>query len=471
MPSENKTPLGLSQWVGRDRPKREHFNDDNLKIDLACRSALTGLTGHLESEGHTTAPMRRKWDEASAHTGEGIAGEQGLHGLRYHQGRLEVNVGGIWQLCAAGEQAGPAYKVYGVCIDTLNTDPEASVTYTDDAVGMTPCGPEWEDTFFARLRPCLLKNGKVRRYLNRESYLLDADGAAADILTGDEGDVMVEIPKLAYAIYTEGSRIYVKVTDHPDATALDSRFCYNAHTRAIQGDRQSLYVGAYLGSALGGRLRSLSEKQVEVYRTILDFRKLARANGDGYDLLGYYPYLLLQCLVLIRCKSRNTQQAMGRGYTYELDAKLATGGTDTKGMFFGEDTGLLQMKAFGLEDLWGNSYYFLDGVRSDAGGFLWTATQSFDSDDCWTNTGQGGGELARGYIGEVFGNNELGFLMKAGGGGAAARWCDYGFRRLGCVAFGGGEHYSRLQTGMFLTFISYETIDYNAVQGARLMYL
>jgi len=31
MPSDAKTPLGLSQWIGRDRPKREDFNTDNKK--------------------------------------------------------------------------------------------------------------------------------------------------------------------------------------------------------------------------------------------------------------------------------------------------------------------------------------------------------------------------------------------------------------------------------------------------------
>lgn len=56
MPSANKTPkLGLNNWVGTDKPKREDFVQDNLQLD-----ELVG--GHIEdTEAHLTAENREQF--------------------------------------------------------------------------------------------------------------------------------------------------------------------------------------------------------------------------------------------------------------------------------------------------------------------------------------------------------------------------------------------------------------------------
>ncbi len=56
------------------------------------------------------------------------------------------------------------YKTYGVKIDTTNSNPETSVTYTDDAIGMIPGNSaDWnESDLFKNIKPCLLKSGVVQ---------------------------------------------------------------------------------------------------------------------------------------------------------------------------------------------------------------------------------------------------------------------------------------------------------------------
>ena len=120
--------------------------------------------------------------------------------------------------------------------------------------------------------------------------------SASDITSGSAGDVMIEIPKIGFKITAVGSTVTVKITENP----ADSNYKYYAHTRVTEGDRGKLYVGAFLGYNLSSKLRSLSGKAPTATQTRATFRTQAQANGTGYDLLSFYPYLLLQCLYLIR---------------------------------------------------------------------------------------------------------------------------------------------------------------------------
>lgn len=54
MSSTNKTPLGLSQWDGTDKPKREDFNADNLLVDQI-----------LQSKADISAPGETNWDSGN----------------------------------------------------------------------------------------------------------------------------------------------------------------------------------------------------------------------------------------------------------------------------------------------------------------------------------------------------------------------------------------------------------------------
>ena len=97
---------------------------------------------------------------------------------------------------------------------------------------------------FKDIKPCVLKNGVVQYYLNPADLSKKADGTASDITSGNDGDVMIEIPKTGFKITTVGNTLTIKVTANPNDTA---NFKYYAHTRAAEGDRSKLYIGAYLG--------------------------------------------------------------------------------------------------------------------------------------------------------------------------------------------------------------------------------
>lgn len=387
---------------------------------------------------------------------------EGIHGVRYYGDKFEVFNGKNWI------EMQKAYKTYGVAIDLTNSDPTSAVTYTDDAVGMVAGSSDWDSkNIFRDIRPCMFKNGAVTKYLNPNDFTKYEDGTAADITSGAEGDVMIEIPKIGVKIATSDNVLTVQVTDDPKAEG----FSYYAHTRETEGDREKLYVGAFLGYNASSKLRSLSGKTPTTYITIGETRTLAQANGDGYDQIAFYQLTLLQCLFLIKYKSRNSQTALGMGYVNGDDV-TKTGGTVARGMDFGETTGQQQMKFLGIEDFWGNIYYWIDGLVSSSDYHALTATDNFnDAGDGYTDQGALGTSYIGGYMKAPQGTNELGFIIKQQGGSATTYFADYAYFSAGYVPCFGGFFGDSSYAGAFRLNVSDDASYADGIYGGRLMYL
>lgn len=359
--------------------------------------------------------------------------------------------------------------VYGVSIDLTNSNPETAVTYTDDAVGNTAGSADWyTKPIFKKIKPCLFKDGAVVGYLNPDNFAQFEDGSPADITSGDAGDVMIEIPKTGYKISKVDNTLTVQITD----AANKDGFSYMAHTRENEGDRDKLYIGAFLGSVAGDKLRSLSGKTPTNYETIGSFRTKAQANGQGYDQFAFYPMTLLQCLYLIKYKNLNSQAALGMGYVNSDDyMPKDTGATLDKGMDFGSSDAYTQMKFLGIEDFWGNLYQWIDGLVASGDGNALVATTGFNDDgNGYTDKGfvsEGDG----GYMKIPQGTNDLGFMWHTGGGSTTTYFSDYAIFDAGCVPYFGGYFGGDADAGAFQLYVDYVASAANEDFGARLMFL
>jgi len=355
-----------------------------------------------------------------------------------------------------------AYKIYGVQIDLTNPNPETACVYTDDAVGMTP-GTAWDDIpLFKRIRPCVFKNGIVQYYLDPNDLTKKIDGTDADITSGNDGDVMVEIPKIGYLIETTGNILIVKITDNPN----NPNFKYYAHTRETEGDRDYLYVGAYLGYVSDSKLRSLSGKEPTGSQTLDTMRTYAKANGAGYDLLFFYPLTLLQCLYLIKYKNRDSQSALGRGYAEHTNRGI-TGQTNTKGIDFGESTGHLKMCFLNIEDLWGCLETYIDGVRLNLSREIQTSYNGSN----YISRGIAASSDISGYMSKPHGTSEIGFIAAECSGSATTHFADYASSTSNRSAIFGGFWGEGDKCGMFSLKINYYSSNAYTFYGARLMYL
>ena len=361
------------------------------------------------------------------------------------------------------------YMTFGVSIDLANSNPATAVTYTDGAVGMTP-GTAWNTMpIFKDIKPCVLKNGVVQYYLNPADLSKKADGTSADITSGNDGDVMIEIPKTGFKITTVGNTLTIKVTDNPNDTA---NFKYYAHTRAAEGDRSKLYIGAYLGWNTGGKLRSLSGKTPTATQTIGTFRTQAQANGAGYDIVSFYPLTLLQCLFMIKYKNRDSQTALGRGFVDGNCAAIATGGTNAKGIDFGETTGKMQMCFLNIEDMWGNLRWFIDGFFSNASRNMLTAFTSFnDTGAGYTDRGQGATSDIENYMSKPQGTSEAGFVAKEVTGSETTHFADSASLYASRLSDFGGYWKDASSAGVFYLAAAGAASYSSTGVGARLMYL
>ena len=312
------------------------------------------------------------------------------------------------------------------------------------------------------------------KYLKKNNYAQWEEGqgltGTPDITSGNAGDVMVEFPKVGWKITTSGNTLSVKVTNNPGAQG----FRYYAHTRVTEGDREYLYLGAYVGFTVNNALRSLSGKTPTATQTIGVFRTQAQANGSGYDLQHFYAITLVQILYLMRFKSLNCQTKLGRGYVDGNSAAITTGNTNAKGFHFGETTGKLQCKCLGIEDLWGNVYTWVDGIFSDANRNILTAFQNFnDMGSGYTNRGASGHTSNfSNYIVKVMGTSEAGFIAAPGTGGSETTYfCDYGRVDASHLAIFGGSWSNAGVAGVFCLPVNNAASSSSAIFGSRLMYL
>jgi len=399
------------------------------------------------------------------HMTANVEGEDGVHGIRYFEGALQVWNGDEWEDVAITDK----YRVYGVSVDLTNPNPETAVTYTDDAASMTGGNAAWDTMpIFKDIKPCMLKNGQVQYYLNPSNFAQKADGTAADITSGNDGDVMIEIPKCGLKINTTNNTLTIKVTDDP----ANPEFRYYAHTRDTEGDRNKLYIAAYKAYDDGTKLRSLSGKAPTANQNIGWFRTHAQANGAGYDQMSFYPLTLIQALFLIRFKNRDSQTALGRGFVDGNSAAINTGGTNAKGMFFGEGTGQLQMKCFGLEDLWGNVYNWIDGLYSTATRNIMTAFKNFnDTGSGYTDRGQGAAADIGNYMSKPQGTTETGFIAKEVTGSATTHFADYASLYADRLPVFGGIWTIASNAGVFRLSVNYSASNVSASVGGRLMFL
>ena len=372
-----------------------------------------------------------------------------------------------------------ATVIYGVKIDTTNSNPATALTYTDDAIGFTPAAGNngtflygsWADKFpFNQIKPCLYKDGTVNYYLDPNDYSKKADASAADITTGADGDVMVEFPKIWWKFETIGTDLYVRYS----GAQVDAGYKCLAHLRGTT-EKDKVYISAYMGNNVSSKLRSLSGKTPTVSQTIGAFRTLAQANGTGYDQMAYFQILMVQVLFVVMFKSRDSQTALGRGYVDGNSASIATGGTNTRGMFYGTTAGTGatgRVKFCGIEDFWGNVRYWVDGFFSDASRNMLIGTQGFnDAGSGYTNYGQGATSDIGGYISTVQGGTESGFVIKATAGSTTTFYADYGILYASRLPTFGGYWAHAGDAGAFCLTAADSAVTALSAIGARLLAL
>jgi hypothetical protein len=135
------------------------------------------------------------------------------------------------------------------------------------------------------------------------------EGNSGFSLTGNNGNVFVEIPKhYARRIQADGYE-YRFVSDRPlPGFVVDPAFVEDGK------ELDAVYVSAYEAVVRDGKMMSISGVYPTADRTRPDYRRHAQANGLGYGILDIRTLNMLQNLFLVEHANRDSQAAVGNGW-------------------------------------------------------------------------------------------------------------------------------------------------------------
>lgn len=235
------------------------------------------------------------------------------------------------------EDAVERQKIYGV--DLVGSENPSALVRTDDAVGLNVTVHTSEITSdFDNCYPW----------------------SAIEEVTDDAGNVFIKIPKF-----------YSKITKNADGTCkhqLSGKKHDGFSTLFVDGAGNEIdyvLVGKYEGSGTAERVYSKSGATVLREITLDNFRAACRANGAGYQQYDFLIDLIIKELWLVEMKTTNSQSIM-YGYANDNPALITTGKTDTvktsSGSPISNTDGKHAMKYRGIENLWGNTVLWCDGI-------------------------------------------------------------------------------------------------------------
>ena len=152
---------------------------------------------------------------------------------------------------------------------------------------------------WSKCRLCNLSDaGVVNAYQGDVGFILD----------GTNGQVMVEIPKFYYRVE--------KQTDAWEwvlSPIAQPGFSVHPAFVTLGIERSRIYVSAYLGAEVAGKLVSVTGVLPQYDKTRAQFRTLGRARGAGWGIMDFTSYSALQLLLLVMTANFDAQTVVGRG--------------------------------------------------------------------------------------------------------------------------------------------------------------
>lgn len=114
-------------------------------------------------------------------------------------------------------------------------------------------------------------------------------------------------------------------------------------------------------------------------RTTLQEMSYAKANGTDYNTEVFCDFQLISFLLILMGKSTDVQSVYGLGMSensWDESLLLQSGTMNTKGLFWGENTGKAGVKVFGMENFYGNQWRLTLGLILDHSTIKYKLTES-----------------------------------------------------------------------------------------------
>ena len=280
------------------------------------------------------------------------------------------------------------------------------------------------NNYKAKIGRYLLKsNGDAYKLNVNDSTILDYNDATFD---PNLGNVMVRIPRLSYMVVRDSAgRDTIWMTEEP----------------VMRNVIEEQWVGAYLASYYGNKLRSMKGETVAASRTINTFWDQAQANGKAFGLTNYTQRILMVLLYLSNYRSLNSQATLGYGMNGNSDNFAAaqnkpTGETSSIGDACGsvdggtDNANAKHISLFGLEDIYGWYWEMIQGVfLINNKVYVYDGNRMPDDEELAYGAKGESRSFNRiaseGWITKLVGGEHFDIFPSAVGGGSSSYWCDY----------------------------------------------
>ena len=305
------------------------------------------------------------------------------------------------------------------------------------------------------MKRCVLKDdGTVNYYLNPTNSTQKAQGGTA-VLTGADGNVMVEVPKFWYKHTLVGDTHEWLVSNTPLVG-------YSVHPWFLEGgvERPFRYYRAYTPTVVAGKLMSISGSTPTVNQTRSTFRTQARANGTGWELCSWNAVNAIQLLFLTEYCTFNTQAVLGTGNNTGQDYGITTGQSNSIGnASSGATNNDMWMSYRGIENWYADCWEFIDGINIQNYKVFLNQNPATFADEVYTGDYVDSGitlpaGMSSSYIKKISGN----FLPTAIGGSSSTFVTDGGWSSsTGATVIFGGDSTLVLVSGGFTFAASIST--------------
>ena len=379
----------------------------------------------------------------------------------------------------------------------------------DSSTDTYETGYSGETEIHRGMRRCLLlDNGTVNYYLDPNNSNLKADGSDA-VLTGADGQVMVEIPKFYIKKEKVSNKNYWYISSTPEigyivhpafiknGVEVNYRY-FSAYDACLYDVSASQYIsGLNLDNATSlidinaDILSSVAGVYPIVGLTRAECRTLAARRGAGWRQADFWLVSAIQMLYLLEFRNFNSQQFLGAGNTSGSYLASSSNQTDSPHTIAGASNllgnnstniysgagvsakpGTSFMSYRGIENFFGNCWNWVDGFNILSYVPWVSNNDSYFADDVSTNYIQLSNALATtsNYQTNLKDLNGA-FLPSSVGGSSSTYITDYFYIAGGtCVAGFGGSANNGAIAGAFFWTCNNDSSSRSRKIGARLAF-
>lgn len=361
------------------------------------------------------------------------------------------------------------YTLLGFRMKKAESDPDAKVEYTEEAVGLTPAKVnlttgEFDYGSFAGFwfvkdnKPVMLNYDGTEAYeLDPNDYTKKLDGSPSDVANSAfAGNAMSRIPKSYIKEWEEDGYEYCNICD----IKLDDTYHAYAHTRADGSEMNNMYLSMFEGSLVSNKMRSIKGLNPMVSKTGSEELAFAKANGSLWSTRSWSQRNLINMLLILMGGTTDTQEAFGYGYytggSSSAPNYLVSGGASDKGQFYGTSKTRDYVKVFHIENWWGNIWERIEGCVTNASSrILVKSVPPYNtSGSGYVDTGVTPGGTSGGYI-SACKMTEHGLIPMTASGSETTQYPDGLWYAASCYALVGGASDNGLRVGALALCLGY----------------